>query len=542
MRRLLPLTVLLTLSTAPAATLADQLPAGALMTVETHGAGGALGRLAGLAARVMKAVMGEETGNTVSGITEVLKGSVGKEAAFGVFTVGRAGGTFAPHVLGVSRLDDLSTEFFRSMVPSGAKGARVGRYTLARQGDVYAGLSGGLVYFSTDKTLLMQTLGRLSGKAAPRLMDSAAYTTPTRATGPQEVRLFLNFSAAAKVVRAELAQMALPRLFSPLVDALDTLGQYAAGLTTTPSGMNTASAHAVNAQGKDQPLARILRSRTEFHVQDVIPASAESVQVRACAPESGAYLGRWLSRVDLIDPLGFLTDSQLASHLERSGRYLGGECAQVSLAGSSRASYSGENALAALATAVSYQRVTDRAAAEVHLPEYAASVNSALGNLNAHLKGLLSRVASEEGRGKGPSNPLDGQTLKTLEGLDQLKMVYAFRGDYLVTAFSDQALQSALAQAPVLAQDAAFRAAALPVSGSGWTYVRDLPDVTPAELRRAMTAGLPQDMGKGSEDTDMFSAMAPVLADLFNRYDGQTGWSDVQGDLVLSKGQIKYRW
>ncbi|MFD2609340.1 hypothetical protein ACFSR9_07820 [Deinococcus taklimakanensis] len=538
MRRLLPLTVLLTLNTAPAATLADQLPSGALLTVETHEAGGALGRLAGLAGRVMKAVLGEEADHAVSGIAEVLKGSVGKEAALGVFTVGQAGGTFAPHVLGVSRVDDLSTELFRSMLPSGSKGARVGRYTFARQGDMYAGLSGGLVYFSTDKTLLMQTLGRLSGKAAPRLMDSAAYTTPTRATGPQEIRLFLNFSAAAKVVRAELAQLALPRLFSPLVDALDTLGQYAGGFATTPSGLNTASAHAVNAQGKDQPLARILRWRTDFHVQEVIPASAESVQVKACSPESGAYLGRWLSRIDLIDPVGFLTDSQLASHLERSGRYLGSECAQVGLAGSNRASYSGENPLAVVASTVSYQRVTDRAAAEAHLPEYASSVNSTLADLSAQLRGILSRAAREEGR----RDLMDEQSLKTLDALGHMKMVYAFRGDYLVTAFSEQALQAALAQSPVLAQDAAFRAAALPVSGSGWTYVRNLPDVTPEELRGVMTAGLPQDMANGGEVTDIFGAVAPVLADLINRYDGQTGWSDVKGDLVLSKGQIRYRW
>lgn len=73
-----------------------------------------------------------------------------------------------------------------------------------------------------------------------------------------------------------------------------------------------------------------------------------SVQVQACAPESGAYLGRWLTRFDLFEPFGFLSDSQLTSHIERSSAYLGDECAQVTLAWATRAGLEAEKTLGGL--------------------------------------------------------------------------------------------------------------------------------------------------------------------------------------------------
>ncbi|WP_084147951.1 hypothetical protein [Deinococcus frigens] len=305
MKNALLLTALLlgTASTARAPSLSEQLPAGALLTLETRNAGGAIDCFAGLLVSAARGVVGEEQGGQmIGGFQQILKGSLGQEAVAGVFSVGNAGGTFSPELLAVSRVDKLSGEFFSSLMEP-KKGARVGDYTFSQQGKTFAGMANGLVYVSTNKDLLMGYLGRLSGKTAPRLMNSAAYTVPQRAMGQQELSLFLNFSATAKVIRGALDRaIKLPRLLSPLVDALDTLGQYAAGFTTSAGGLTASSAHAANAQGRDKPLYRMLTDSTDFTVQDIIPADTEAVMASACHPESGAYLGRWLTRVDLLDP------------------------------------------------------------------------------------------------------------------------------------------------------------------------------------------------------------------------------------------------
>ena len=554
--------------TAHAVSLSEQLPAGALLTLETKNAGGAIDRFAGLLLSVASSVTGdEEGGQMIGGFQQILKGSLGHEAVAGVFSVGNAGGTFSPELLAVSRVDKLSGEFFSNLMEP-KKGARVGNYTFSRQGRAFAGMSNGLVYVSTDKDLLMAYLGRLSGKAAPRLMNSVAYTAPQRAVGQQEMSLFLNFSATARVIRGALAkEIKLPRLLSPVVDALDTLGQYAAGFTTNAGGLTAASAHAANAQGKDQPLYRILTSSTDFAVQNVIPADAESVVASACHPESGAYLGRWLTRVDLFDPLGFLTDSQLASQLERSARYLGNECAQVTLAGGLRAGLDASNPLSGLNHTVTYRRVADMDAARAQMPAYASSVNAAIAGASDGLKTLLRDDAlgdvgrSMPGGGSvaAAAGGAAGSSLKMVDDLlGNLKMVYAFRDGYLITAFSQTALDAAVDDAaPALAQDAAFLAAGLNMKFSaGWTYAPNPADLSGEELSRAVLSG----MGAGDEDMEadtaaedgaqndgeimsgMIGSVSDLMADLINRYDGQTVQRTVQGNVIASKAGVLYRW
>ncbi|CAM3695638.1 DUF3352 domain-containing protein [Deinococcus saxicola] len=617
MKNALLLTALLlgTASTARAASLSERLPAGALLTLETKNAGGAIDRFAGLLASAARSVVGEEQGGQmIGGFQQILKGSLGQEAVAGVFSVGNAGGTFSPELLAVSKVDKLSGEFFASLMDP-KKGARVGEYTFSRQGNTFAGMANGLVYVSTDKDLLMGYLGRLSGKAAPRLMNSAAYTVPRRATGPQELSLFLNFSATAKVIRGVLGkELSLPRLLSPLVDALDTLGQYAAGFTTTAGGLTAASAHAANAQGRDRPLYRILTDSTDFTVQDIIPADAEAVVASACHPESGAYLGRWLTRVDLFDPLGFLTDSQLASHLERSGAWLGHGCAQVTLAGGMKSGLDVGNPLASLDYTVSYQRVADMTAAQAQMPEYADSVNAAIAGASKGLKKLLRddlfggmgrNLPGELGAAAVAGSAAASSSLNMVDAmLGNLKMVYAFRGDSLITAFSQKALDAALDEsATPLAQDAGFLAAGIePRFSAGWTYAPNPEDISGEELSRAImssmgaeddradddtvdggmddmdtaavaesapVAAVPATLGKSGKgramtphmpstyksemtfgdsfsDGEMMSGIvgtvSDLMADLINRYDGQTMQSAVQGNVITSKSNVLYRW
>ncbi|GAA0509123.1 hypothetical protein [Deinococcus depolymerans] len=541
--------------------LTAHLPAGALLTLETKGAAPALDRLTGLVGSVLDGAAErgdgdlEASGAMLRGFSGVLADSVGREGVAGVFTVQGRGGTFTPALLAVARTGDLSAELFSSFIPK-KKGARVGAYPFVRSGDLFAGQANGLVYLSSDKGLLMSYLGRLSGKAAPTLAASAPYAQATRAAGPVQLGAYLNFSATARVIRGQFSQFMLPRLLSPVVDALDTLGQVAGGLTTTDTGLNTVSAQVVNTAGKDRPLARLLTHTTDFGVQNIIPADVEAVQATACAPESNAYAARWLTRLDLFEPFGFLTDSQLASHLERAGQYLGSECAQVTLAGGAHAGLDPSDPLAALATSVSYQSVRDRAAAEAHLPEYARSVNEAIAGLRVTLKGTLGDLmkgdlggmdmedmdmGGMDTGGMGAAAMMAGQ-----ESLDQidallgsLKMVYAFEGDYLITAFSEQALRAALAgrDAP-LAQDPAFRAAGLTLTGSGgWGYQRDLPDVSGDALMGSLPAEFDE---MGMEET--LGPVMDAVAGLLNRYDGMTSQRSVAGNVIIGKANVKYRW
>lgn len=575
---------------AQAATLADALPAGALLTLETQNAKGAFDRLLGLGADLGEMFGDEgEVQDALDGVREVLAGSLAQEGTVGVFAVGQPGKPFMPQVLGVTRATGAAADVFADLVGE-KKGARVGNFTFHRQGSLFVGTAQGLVYFSSDKDLLMGYLGRLSGKNAPRLGSSPTYTVPTRSLGAQELSMYLNFSATAQVVRSQLDRIRLPRLLSPLVDALDTLGQYAGGFTTTKEGLSAASAQVVNRAGKDTPLARMLTHQTTFGVQDIVPADAESVRASACAPESGAYTARWLTRLDLFEPFGFLTDSQLASHLERSGQYLGDECAQVTLAGGARAGLQLSDPLASLNYTVSYHRVRDRAAAEAHLPEYAASVNRAIAGLGES----LDRLIKEEGGLPGAALPgglnTQAATDAALSGLGDvgellgsLKMVYGFRGDYLVIAFRDAALQAALDPArPALKDDAAFRAADLPLTGAGWQFGRNLPDFSAEDFSNAVLgatapeteqpeteraepapretppeANLTPEERAALDELDALLAgegtrssgadavteqIGAVASDLINRYDGMNVSKSVRGNVVLGKANVLYRW
>ena len=534
-------------SHAAAASLADNLPAGALLTLESRGAGPAFDRLLGLVGQIGKAAGQNDLGSVTDVAGGILKGTLGQEGVAGVFSVGTPKAGFTPALLAVSRTNADARNFLADTLPR-KPGAKIGGYTFVRDNDMFVGLSNGLVYVSSDKGLLMGYLSRLNGSAGARLNASPAYTTPRRAVGQQELGLYVNFSATAKVVRGQLGKLLLPRLFSPIVDALGTLGTYAAGFSTTQQGLTAQSAHLPNAAGKDGPLYSILTHTTDFAVQNIIPASAVSVSAAACAPESGGYLGRWLTRFDLFDPTGFLTDSQLAANLEKSARYLGDECAQAVLPGTD-----GLNGLN-----VSYQSVTDLNAARIHMPQFAAALNTALQGVPGSLDELYGKISALSGSGGTSGKGRVSQAQRSLQlstqaqldtlkrSLGKLKFVYAFRGDYVVTAYSEQALAAALADGPglggeTLADDADFMAADLSVQGvSAWQYGRAPEELTSDAFLKALNAsGQLQQAGLSEK---MFAPLAESFTDLYNRYKGTSSQSTVENGLILSRSSVRYDW
>lgn len=563
MKAALYLTTFLSLTAVPAQAvrLAEHLPAGALFTLESHQSSGAVERFVNLVSDVVAGflqAMGKPMEREAQQMQKQLNMAkvmvnefLGDEAVVGVFTVGTDRVGYKPEFLAVSRAK-ANSKLMQSQMQKMPVGAKVGRFTITRQKEMFVGYGGPLVYASSNKALLMSYLGRLSGKKAPILSESVAYNVPVTARGQQEFSFFVNFSAGAKIVRNILKKEALPRLFSPVVDALDTLGSYSGGMTTTVSGIKTAGAHRPNMEGKDKPLLDILTHTTKFNVQNSIPAEVETVVATACHKNTNSYMARWLTRVDLFEPFGALTDSQLAHHLERSSHYLGDECAQVTLSGTTKASFKTENPFASLNKTLYYQKVEDRAAAEKHFPEYLKSLNTAL---QASLDGFIQLASEIEGRElaralKGLSkNDLmkefaDGMSVADQEAvnvlkelkkeIENVKFVYGFRDDYVVVALSQKALDQALNEAgPSFAETDAFKEAQIASQGVRWQVGVNLSNMTAEEVAEVY---------KTLPDKEIAGMASGLVADLINRYDGYTEQSSVQNGLVLTKGQYQYRW
>ncbi|WP_148234863.1 hypothetical protein [Deinococcus maricopensis] len=549
MKKILILSLCLS-ATASANSLTAHLPAGALATFETRHLGGALQRFEGLVGGVAEHFGGNarDAAELLSMFTPAVEGSIGDEGVLGVFAVGNGRGIFEPHLLAVSKLNADARALLPKLSTRNGK-ATIGKYTFVRQDDLFIGMTSTLVYASTNKTLLMNYLSRLNGKAAPTLAAAPAYATPTTQVGAQELRLFVNFSGIAKVARSALQAVMLPRLLSPIVDAVDTLGQVAAGVSTTSTGLSAVSAHVVNPDGRDTPLRQILTHTTPgFDVPRVIPADAEAVSVRACDPLTAQYTAHWLTRLDLFDPTGLLTDTQLAHHLERQSSYLADECAQVTLAGAGRASLTDTNPLGSLAYMVSYQKVRDEAAARAHMAEFAPLVNTtirqavqsgrqALNDAQARLKALGTEQAASLSE---LTSLLDDAKLGDVE------YVYDFRDGYLVSALNRRALDAALRAPRALADEPAFRALNLTGAGAGFVYQpAPATPYAPADIRRALEKELAASPAAAFMEDDAQGLTAPMssaLADLLNRYGGSSTHTTVDGTVVLSKTNITYRW
>lgn len=539
-------------STAGARSLSQHLPAGALATLETRGFGVTQARVMDVLGETLEALPGDAAEallETREALQPVLDGSVNNEAVLGLFTVDRGAGPHHLEVLFVTRIKPEVLGDVKKLFPVPRATARVGQYGLARQGKTFVGLTGDLMYLSTDKALLTGYLGRLSGKAAPRLGTSASYAAPAVRAGEQELSAYLNFSAGARVIRGYFERkIGLPRLLSPIVNAVDTLGQWRGGFRSTEGGFSGTSVLVVNPAGKDAPLRTLLtHTRPEFQVQQVIAGGVDTVNVSACSPAGAQYTAHWLTRLDLLDITGFLSDSQLAAGLEAQSRYLGDECARVTLAGLKPTGTLRTSALAGLNALVMYQRVTDEEAARAHMPVFAASVNTALRGALEGLQGQLKRMGGtlEDESAAAALAPL----LDMLDPrqLDQFSLHYGFRDGYLVTAFSKAALQQALNAEDTLADSPEFQAADLAQSGAGFSW-------TPAPQEPFTGEGLLESLEEAFQNTpvealfsdpeleETLEPVAEAAADVLNRYGGSSSVTTVEGTTVVTQGELQFDW
>jgi len=539
-------------STAGARSLSQHLPAGALATLETRGFGATQARIMNVLEETLEAVPGKSS-EALLGAREalqpILDGSVNNEAVLGLFTVDRGAGPHHLEFLFVTRVKPEVLSDVQELFPVPKPGARIGKYGLARMDGNFVGLTGDLLYLSSDKSLLTGYLGRLSGKVAPRLGTSATYAAPAGRAGEQELSLYLNFSAGAKVIRGYFERkIGLPRLLSPIVNAVDTLGQWRGGFRSTEDGFSGTSVLVVNPAGKDAPLRTLLtHTRPEFQVQQVIPGGVDTVNVSACAPAGAQYTAHWLTRLDLLDITGFLSDSQLAAGLEEQSRYLGDECARVTLSGLKPTGTLRTSALAGLNALVMYQQVTDEEAARAHMPVFAASVNTALRGALEGLQGQLKRMGGtleDESTAAALAPLLD---MLDPRQLDQLSLQYGFRDGYLVTAFSKAALEQALNAEDALADSPDFQAEELTQSGAGFSWSRAPQEPLTGEsllesLEEALQGNPAQGLFSDPELRETLEPVAEAAAGVLNRYGGASSLTSVSGTTVVTQGQLKFDW
>ena len=206
---------------------------------------------------------------------------------------------------------------------------------------------------------------------------------------------------------------------------------------------------------------------------------------------------------------------------------------------------------------VGYQSVTDLNAARIHMPQFAAALKTALTGVSGSLDELYGKISALSSSGGTSGKGLVSQAQRSLQlstqaqldtlkkSLGKLKFVYAFRGDYVVTAYSEQALAAALAAAladgEILADDADFMAADLNVQGvSAWQYGRAPEELTSDAFLKALNAsGQLQQAGLSEK---MFAPLAESFTDLYNRYKGMSSQSTVQNGLILSRSSVRYDW
>ncbi|MFB9993346.1 hypothetical protein ACFFLM_15355 [Deinococcus oregonensis] len=548
MKKLLMLGTLL-LSTAGANSLSANLPAGAVATLETQNFSPTYARVM----QVLEDLLGNlpeplsDVASTLEELGPLLNNSFNNEATVGLFTVGDAKTGFDLHYLIAVRTKGDAKKLF---IEDGLMGvpkatARIGQYGLARDGDSFSGQQGDLLYTSDNKALLMNYLGKLSGKAGPRLASSPAYSLATRQAGTQELSAFLNFSAAAKLVRGAFGkEIGLPRLLSPVVDAVDTLGQWRGGLSSTASGLKTSSAHTVNPEGKDASLRTLLtHTRDNFEIGRLIPADASAVSVNACHSGTGAYLGRWLTRFDLLEPTGFLSDTQLAAELEMQSRYLGDECAQITARGVQPSKTTSAGLLSSLVSTVSIQSVTDEALARRQMDGLTRSVNAALRSSLTQVYGLANGFGDS---GSEQETAIFAPLLSMLDPkqLDEVSMRHAFKDGYLITAFSQAALDQVL-NAPETLQDNAQFNALKGNAGVTWSpkpseafTAESLLEKIQTQLSGNPAAGLLAD----PEMQEMAGPALDAFAGVLNRYGGAWSRTNVTGNSRITQGEVQFDW
>jgi hypothetical protein len=532
-------TVVVGLSCAASATpLSRYLPAGAVATLELQNLRPAYNISKPLIkdfASYIQKMSGADVlpMSMVDTTLEPFWGSFGNESSIGAYTVGEND----VQMLAVTRVNAptallLNTQMKMQMEMqyNRSKPVKVGAFSFQKAGEMYLGQGGGVAYASSNYDLMVAFLKRLNGQKLPVLASNPVYqNTMSRLEGNQ-FKIYANLSLLVKFARINLTKIFLPRVLDPFLEGLNTLGQSGFGLNVVADGFEGQAVLNLNRDGKDKDLYNAtLASKAEFSSAQHIPADAYAVQTCAIDPKAETRSwAKWLTRFDLYDVTGILTDSDLVNTVLDSSEWLGTEASTVSMGITPDQNLNDMSA--SFKNSITLYQVDDEAAADAAMSSFTQNYNAALKHtLEFYRKSAdgiirMSEVANSE-------RASIANLLGLLNGTYNLG--YRIKDGYLY--LGEEAKLDAFVNAPKkLSELASYQA--LPKGGH-------CLDLTPSSVKYSKDQYrnlLKQSMGTNAMmmDAGMMDGLTDYVYKFTQRITGSSGSYTVEGNQVIGKGKM----
>jgi hypothetical protein len=529
---------------ASAAPLSRYLPAGAVGTLELQNLRPAYTTLKPFYKSIAKYAMSiagtpnqEFPMAAMDTALEPFWGSFALESSIGAYTVGDSN----VQMLAVTRVNTATALLLKSQMNMQSqyavgtygyksKPVKVGAFSFQKSGDLYLGQGGGVAYASSNYDLMVAFLKRLNGQKLPVLASNPVYqNTMSRLEGDQ-FKIYTNLSLLVKFTRLSLSKFFLPRVLDPFLEAANTLGQSGFSLNVVPEGFEGKAVLNLNKDGKDQDLYRsMLASKPEFTSAQHIPSDAYMVQT--CALDSKSEprsWAKWLTRFDLYDVTGILTDSNIVNTLLDSSEWLGNEQSNVSLGLAPNQDLSDPSS--SFKRYVTMYQVTDEAKAD-------AAMNTFTKNYNAALKHTLeyyTRSADGILRMSQMSNS-ERASISNLFGLlrGNYNLGYRIKDGYLF--LGEAALLDPFVNASQkLSETAAYQA--LPKGGRCIDLTPAMTNLSKDQYRKLLA----QSMGTNAMmmDSSLIDGMADYMSKLAGKFKSSSGSYIVEGNQVIGMGKL----
>jgi len=514
--------------------LSRYLPAGALGTLEAHNLRDAFEASKPLLKSLVRSVDPTMNFTSLELGSQVVWGSVGLESSLGVYSVGTKNAGY----LAVTRVNGAANVMLSAQMRSSyveGKPVKVGAFSFQKMNGNYMGMGGGLAYASSDFDLMKAFLRRLNGEKLPTMSESAKYTQTVKTLESSQLKIYIDFALVSKLARNLLAEIYIPRIGDPILEALNTLGQSGYGLTVQKDGIEGRAVQTLNKEGKEVNLYNLLTaSKDEFTSAQFIPANVYSVVTCALDPVSEPrYWANWMTRLDLYDPTGILTDSRLVDTFLDSSSWLGNEQSTVTL----RPIAKNPNSLTS-----TYQNqiwmleVTDEARAEVVMQSFAGNFNTSLKKTLEYYRKLIPANLQGEVESLG----LDSSMLAGLQPLLELlrgdsSLVYRIQNGYLFIGSDAAALDKFLNAPNKLVDLPAYRA--LPKGGRCLDLTPNGINLSKAEYRKLLQSSLSTSASMLPDST--LNTLSAALERYGKSIKGSSGSWRVEGNQLIGQGKLR---
>lgn len=192
---------------------------------------------------------------------------------------------------------------------------------------------GQLLMLSSSPDVLRGVLRQIQGSKDPSFGKSEAYGKTLANLGEANFMAYLDYAQVPKALASYVKGLGFDKLVTRLTNALETAGVSAGVLRFSASGLESESLQAVNRQGKDKLLLKLLSTSSQvdnsllnFYSTEAYAFSAQTLNlagwwdflndISASTPELGGSLDELLSMfltVNLRDSLFSWTGEQFAS-------------------------------------------------------------------------------------------------------------------------------------------------------------------------------------------------------------------------------------